>query len=678
MSVAPYASIGEALSDEENIDWEQDKAAAQAITLAYAAKEIRDHLALMGVDAQISTTDPVPSESSIVLSVSNASLSSSLSVPADLQVPDDALGDQGYAITPRAGRLYITANDRVGALNGAYGLLGQLGFAWFDPFETHQPSASSLSGPISWSPVRERPRVKLRGFWIYGDATVPDEFAVWLARNRFNVGGRAKGFLQRKLGLKGWGGEHDLLQQEFSRPGLFEEHPDWYALVDGMRQPVAQSGTYFNPAFANAEAANYFADRMIQRLEGGDLQNIDILNIWPTDDRFNRFDRSPAATALGNETDNLLQFYSVVGKRFREAFADGRLSRNVVVAGISYYLTMRPPSNRSVSAQLENTDYLHLFYLIERDWSGHIGTDLVNRDGNRKIIEDLSAWSSVADFNYGVVEYHNLSGYAALGVSDFPFLASNYEVLTEGRTALHAYMHPLLRNPGPRRLTNHLLSELAWADLPGGTSADSTVRRGEQVIQEFFSRRYGEHATEWREIHELMSQSVENAKEIFGTNSLYWLLFRHLIWAEPPYSDAEATEFIPRYRTGGVQEVPGTFPEVATVRASFRGLDESTYLQQLAADRWQKLLGGSLDPDVRRHMEGDVEWFAATASRYRLMAATCDFVWARHHQLDVDEPRSRIAQEISLLRESAVIQDTISPVDQRSFLDFHRTLADIP
>ena len=39
--------------------------------------------------------------------------------------------------------------------------------------------------------------------------------------------------LQKKLGLRGWGGHHDLLQQEFSRAGIFEQHPDWFAATVG-------------------------------------------------------------------------------------------------------------------------------------------------------------------------------------------------------------------------------------------------------------------------------------------------------------------------------------------------------------------------------------------------------------------------------------------------------------
>ena len=678
VSVAPYGSVDEALQDEQNIDWSRDTDAARAITLAYAARELRDHLALAGLQASYSSGVALRSEPAIILGIRNPGSPGTTAIPSEPSISYEALGDQGYLITPWQGRIHITANDRAGVLNGVYGFLDQLGFAWHDPYEILAPSPRSLDGPISWRAVQATPRVPLRGFWIYGDALIPDEFAIWLARNRLNIGGRAKPHLRHKLGLKGWGGGHDLLQQEFSRAGLFEQHPDWFALVDGVRRPVAASGTYFNPAFANAEAARYFADRMIERLEGGDLADVDILNVWPTDDRFNRFDQSPEAVALGNESDNLLNFYAVLGERLREGFADGRLSRPVRVAGISYFLTMRPPSNGTVTRRLETSDYLHLFYLIERDWSGRFDTDLSNRDANRRILEDLAAWQSAADLDYGIVEYHNLSAYGALGLSDFPAFARTFGLLTRDRSALYAYMHPLLKNPGPRRLTNRLLARLAWIEVPNDTDSALLADAGAALVREYFQRRYGDHAGEWQAIHELMAASVENAKEIFGTNSLDWLLLQELIWSVPHYPPAEAADLIARYRMGGAQNLPARFSGMDTIRATFRGLDESMQLQDEAARRWTALLDGpSLPADVRRRIQDDIEWFAATASRYRLMAATSDFIWARQHGLDLEEPRARIRRETDFLLSSAVLTDTISPVDQHGYIELHRHLAGI-
>ena len=676
VSVAPFESLEQALSAEPTVDWLRDSRSSNAVTLAFAAGEISDHLKLVNLTTTIDTGSSNGGPA-ILLSLRDYGTVASASATGS-RVDYEALGDQGYAIVPVDGSIVITANTRQGLLYGAYSFLEQLGFAWYDPYETQVPSRSTLEGLLRWRSIQAVPRLRLRGFWIYGDQPVPDEFALWAARNKLNLGGRARLALQKKLGLKGWGGHHDLLQQEFSREGLFEEHPDWFALIGGVRRPVEADppDVYYNPAFWNPEVADYFADRIVERLESGDLRDIDVLNVWPADDRLNRFDQSEEALAVGNETDNMLLFYGNVASRLELAVAAGRLSRPVTLAGISYFKTQEPPTNKAVLSALETRKYLHVFSPLERDWSGPIETDLVNREANRVFLSDIDSWGSLANLEYGVVDYHNLSAYGALGLSDFPHFARNFETLIRGRDALYAYMHPILRNPGPRRITNLLLAQLSWKELSG--SIATPEERAEALIDSYFSRRYGLYAEEWRAVHELMSLSVENAKELFGMNSLYWVLFQEQIWNPPFYSRAEAAAYISRYRAGGIQDLPTAFPGLQTVRASFRGLDESIRLQITALDRSAALLAQSLPLDVRRRMESDLVWFEATASRYRLMAATSDFVWAREHGLDFEEPRQRIARELAFLGQTPTLGDTVSPVNQTLFLDFHSQLAGLP
>jgi hypothetical protein len=678
VSIAPYGSVEQALADVDNVDWDRDAERVQAVTLAYAAQELRQHLGLAGIAASFAPPDAGVGRPSIVLAVHGQSSDHPSLISADPTVDYASLGDQGYVIVPDRGQVFVTANTRVGLLHGVYGLLEELGYAWYDPYDARIPDAAALALPRTWRRIQEVPRVPLRGFWIYGGQPTPDEFAIWLARNKFNLGGTPRLPLQRLLGIKGWGGGHGLLQEEFSRPGLFEQHPDWFAEVNGVRRPVAPTGGYFNPAFVSAEAAAYFAERMVQRLEAGDLRGIDLLNIWPTDDRFNQFDQSAAARALGNETDNLLLFYANVCARLREARAGRRLSRPVTVAGISYFLTMTPPSSASVVAALQDADYLHLFYPIDRDWSGQFDTGLVDRDSNRKILKDMDAWRSLFALKYGVVEYHNVSAFGAVALTDHLNLPANHSILGDGRRELYAYMHPLLRNPGPRRLTNALQARLAWRDASTIESTTSLEERAELVTQDYFVRRYGEHAAEWRAIYDLTARSVENSKEMFGINSLSWLLLQPFLWAEPFYTPGEVAGLVGRYRSGGVQDLPAAFSGLVTERATFRGLDESLALQVQARGRWQAVAEGPMDSATRARIESDVAWLEATASRYRLMAASIDVAMSRSSGLDESVARERVAAEVAILAGSPVLRDTISPVDQSGFLDLHRKLANLP
>jgi hypothetical protein len=230
----------------------------------------------------------------------------------------------------------------------------------------------------------------------------------------------------------------------------------------------------------------------------------------------------------------------------------------------------------------------------------------------------------------------------------------------------------VLRNPGPRRLTNALLSGLAWGEIGSAFSADDVA---EAITRQYFARRYGAHADAWRAVYDSLARSVENAKEMFGTNSLSWVLLQEQIWSPAVYPRDEAAAYVARYRVGGAQELPARFSNAQFQRASFRGLDESVRLQGDASSRWRELLDGPLPGDVRRRMESDVVWFEATASRYRLLAAASDFVVERAQGESLDESRAGIARELGFLRQSPVLGDTVSGVNQSLFMDLTARLA---
>lgn len=666
VDLAPYDSVASALADADLIDWRADLDRAAAITLATAALELQEHLRRAGIDVQVAVNQPSEGPA-IALVLDEQGITTS----AGARIDHEPLGAQGYAITPDDGRVWVSAPSRVGVLYGSFRLLEALGFDWPSPDHAVVPS---LSGErlVEWPAVRELPNVARRGFWIYGDQLLDDEYVWWMARNRLNVGGRARPALGARLGVLCWQGGHELVQQEFSRPGLFDEHPDWFALIDGTRRPIEATGAYFNPAFGVPGAAAYFAERMLERLVDGDLADVDVLNIWPADDRFNAFDQSERARQVGNETDNLLHLYVVLCRALREAWREGRLNRPVTVAGISYFLTMQPPTNEALIDELATADYLHVFYPIERDWSGAIDEALADRDKNRELLAALEEWRARAPFSFGVVEYYNVSTFGAVALTHAQHLAHDYEVLTAGRSGLFAWMHPLADNPGPRGLTNALVAKLAWRNLEGRPHAAA-----EHITGEWFTERFGEVGSAWREVHELMASSVDNAQQLFGIDSLSWVVLQEQLWAEPPYTRAQADAFIERYRVGGVQLLPGGYSARAGFRSTFRGLDDSIALLQQAERRWLEVVGQVADESVGARLAHDLEWFIATAARYRLLAAACDVLLA------VDEggrqdARARMERELALLTESAVLDDTISPVDQRAFLEQYRTLLGAP
>ena len=103
------------------------------------------------------------------------------SLIAGLNVDFAGLGEQGFEIGWTDDNLYVAANSSTGVLYGVYRLLEHIGFAWYSPGSTHVPDTQT--DQILWTRIRQIPKVELRGFWLEGDISLPDDYAIWLARN---------------------------------------------------------------------------------------------------------------------------------------------------------------------------------------------------------------------------------------------------------------------------------------------------------------------------------------------------------------------------------------------------------------------------------------------------------------------------------------------------------------
>jgi hypothetical protein len=680
VDIAPYKNFQDAIEEKNYETLTQEQLSAN--TLAYAAKELQEHLLLAKVRTKIVTLRSESVGSAFVLAPDFRERKRINSRFQHLATGDSAI-EGAHRVRPlKNGDVLIQGDSAIGVLYGVYALLQQLGFAWDDPYEVFFPSPRSMQGSLNWHEIVQYPRFLNRGFWIYGEREIPKEFAMWMARNRLNIGGIPPKDLKYKLGLKTWRGEHNLIQEEFSKPNLFENHPEWFSLKDGKRIRIEPSGTYTNPAFENIEAARYFADRITQRLINGDLKGTDILNLWPADDRFaTAFDKS---RKNANPTDQLLQFYIEVVKKLEGAYRSSELKQPVTVAGISYYQTMVPPASLQNIRFLEKANYAQVLYPIDRSWSGPINANLAQRTLNQELISTMRNWQTRANFSYGLVEYHNMSSYAGIALTDHLYFAENLQAylsnVGENLDFLYAYMHPLLRNPGPRRLTNQLLATQSWSS--GHKLEPKNVSQSSQEITaSYFHRRYGKYSKEWQGIYANIAKSVSNASEMFGTNSLQWLVLQKQIWAVPFYTQSEVCDLIGRYRLGGAQELAGKFSKGAFFesnglsRSSFVGLDESLRQQRRSIENAESAMRNVSDPLISSRMRADMDWFRSTASRYKLLSHAAELQSDKciggktAHAIE-----KKMLNEIQFLKESSTTNDTLSPVDQRSFLEMYRKL----
>jgi len=190
-----------------------------------------------------------------------------------LETVDDAdLTDEGYEIAAEGKRLCVRGGGDAGVVYGAYELLRRYGgcrFSGLGPDGERVPRREQIT--VDGLPLRRKPRLWYRGtqYASRQDVEQTVQWIDWLAKNGMNYlmyrpthvpEGRAeaidpqtgaaysgKGFNDewfdlhvrsemRKRGMKFNMNHHNLRNSWLPPARYFDEHPEWYPLIDGERQ----------------------------------------------------------------------------------------------------------------------------------------------------------------------------------------------------------------------------------------------------------------------------------------------------------------------------------------------------------------------------------------------------------------------------------------------------------
>ena len=195
--------------------------ATAPLSTRHAARELRRYLKeITGAELLVESDKEAVQPHEIVLG-NNRHLAS-----LNLDIDFAALGDDGYVLRTVGRRLVIAGGELRGNLYGVYGLLeDHLGCRWFTPDVSQIPSHTRLDIDAideTVVPVLEYRWPAVRDCYD-GD---------WCARNRVNVG---PGLEQKHGGgitFCGWAHTFvDLVPVD----RYFDEHPEYFALVNGQR-----------------------------------------------------------------------------------------------------------------------------------------------------------------------------------------------------------------------------------------------------------------------------------------------------------------------------------------------------------------------------------------------------------------------------------------------------------
>jgi hypothetical protein len=209
------------------------------------------------------------------------------------------LGPEGLLLRSSPARLLVVAATPAGLEDAVYTLLEQLGCRWFFPHPAWHviPRQAALKLQID---LKLRPAFKQREIWYEWGGSVPassrEQFAAWLRYNRQG------GHFQFSCGHNYAG---------LVPPSLFAQHPEYFAEVEGKRQPTQLCTS--NPAVIALAA-----EAVLQRFRHN--PSLNMVSVEPNDG--GGYCECPRCRALGTISDRVFYFANEIVKRVRREFPD--------------------------------------------------------------------------------------------------------------------------------------------------------------------------------------------------------------------------------------------------------------------------------------------------------------------------------------------------------------------
>ncbi|MCC6142708.1 MAG: DUF4838 domain-containing protein [Candidatus Hydrogenedentes bacterium] len=356
--------------------------AAASSSEQWAAQELQHWLKEVGgVDLPVvSDAEPLPAKA-ILLGYTQHTAA----LAPDAQAP--AAGDEAFAYWNVGPHLIILGGEERGAMYGVLSFLErELGCRWYTKTVSVAPRRSAYN--FSFLHHREAPDLRVRNVFYY-EAFDP----TWAARNRSNG---AMSYRDQPGGVECYWGVHTFYP--FMPPEqYFDEHPEYYSLVNGKR-------TYDHAqlCLTNADVLNIVTERLRETMRANPEYLIYSVsqNDW----------RQPCecdncqaiARAEGSESGPLLNFVNQVAERVQEEFPDKYVGTLAYQYTRKAPKTIRPRENVVIRLCSIECCFAHDFASCERNASF-----LQDLKDWAAISPHLYIWDYVVNFSHYIMPYPN-------------------------------------------------------------------------------------------------------------------------------------------------------------------------------------------------------------------------------------------------------------------------------
>lgn len=288
-----------------------------------------------------------------------------------------------------------------------------------------------------------------------------------------------------------------------------EAHPEWYAEVNGVRT-LSRDYEMFNRfayptgdfiCTSNEEGTDEFTKLIVESLISGENKDATNFKLFGLDN--GNWCQCEKCLLHKTLSSRLLLLAYKLDKVIKKATNEGKIKRKITIEIPAYHETL-PPPDEPLPDDFDYSRIYVAYYVIERCYVHNINDEKCT-ETNKFLCDGLTDWAN--GYYKGEImvgEYYNVSSFAAMPFvftermkNDIPFYHSI--------GACHlTYLHMLARKQGFQAVNNYLYTRLMW-----NKDADTDI-----LLDEYFTAKYGGHASKMKEIYSELEDAGRNCKYI--------------------------------------------------------------------------------------------------------------------------------------------------------------------
>ena len=298
---------------------------------------------------------------------------------------DADLGDDGFVLEEKGGRLYVRGSSVRGCLYGVYEVLERFaGCRWYSSWCEKMPQIDRLAVPAGFR-LRDKPAFEMREpFWY--DVIVNREFGARIRCNGYNnADEQIKGEVPAKLGgdTYRFGGDlpnchtfKRLLEPEI----YFKDHPEYYALVAGKRQTT-------QPCLTNPDVLRIVTSNVLARIRKDPTGRF----FGVSQNDCHGFCECPACKAIddeeGSHAGTIIRFANAIAAEVEKEFP------KAIIETLAYTYGRKPPKHVKLRPNV-----VVCLCDIECDFSRPIPA--CKYEHNRTFCDYITGWGRLSDRLY--------------------------------------------------------------------------------------------------------------------------------------------------------------------------------------------------------------------------------------------------------------------------------------